>query len=156
MSNIDEQYQQALDYIYSFIDYSLTRNLRYSAEKFNLSRMAAFIALLGNPQNDYKVIHVAGTKGKGSTCAMLTSILTSAGFKTGFYSSPHMLDFNDYPLFGILSEEVIFDVNVANGLRKSSSCNDSINVDFNSQNVVDKLAKNVRFTKSLLKNGIVS
>ena len=95
MQNIDEQYQQALDYIYSFIDYSLTRNLRYSAEKFNLDRMVAFMRLLGNPQNDYKVIHVAGTKGKGSTSAMLNSILTNAGYKTGFYSSPHMLDFNE-------------------------------------------------------------
>jgi dihydrofolate synthase/folylpolyglutamate synthase len=95
MQNIDEQYQKALDYIYSFIDYSLTRNLRYSAEKFNLDRMFAFMQLLGNPQNDYKVIHVAGTKGKGSTSAMLTSILSSAGLKTGFYSSPHMLEFNE-------------------------------------------------------------
>ena len=95
MQNIDEQYQQALDYIYSFIDYSLTRNLRYSAEKFNLVRMVDFMRLLGNPQNDYKVIHVAGTKGKGSTSAMLTSILNSAGYKTGFYSSPHMLEFNE-------------------------------------------------------------
>ncbi len=95
MQNIDENYQQALDYLYSFIDYSLTRNLRYSAEKFNLSRMAAFMQLLGNPQDDYKVIHVAGTKGKGSTSAMLTSILTSAGYKTGFYSSPHVLVFNE-------------------------------------------------------------
>ncbi|BBB48569.1 bifunctional folylpolyglutamate synthase/dihydrofolate synthase [Pelolinea submarina] len=95
MQNIDEQYQLALDYIYSFIDYSLTRNLRYSAEKFNLSRMVTFMQLLGNPQLDYKVIHVAGTKGKGSTSAMLTSILTSAGIKTGFYSSPHMLEFNE-------------------------------------------------------------
>ena len=95
MQNIEEQYQQALDYLYSFIDYSLTRNLRYSAEKFNLKRMVSFMQRLGNPQNDYKVIHVAGTKGKGSTSAMLTSILTSAGYETGFYSSPHMLDFNE-------------------------------------------------------------
>ena len=95
MQNSDEQYQQALDYIYSFIDYSLTRNLRYSAEKFNLDRMVDFMQLLGNPQNDYKVIHVAGTKGKGSTSAMLNSILNSAGYKTGFYSSPHMLEFNE-------------------------------------------------------------
>lgn len=95
MQNIDTQYQEALNYLYSFIDYSLTRNLRYSAEKFNLSRMAAFMGLLSNPQNNYKVIHVAGTKGKGSTSAMLTSILSSAGYKTGFYSSPHMIEFNE-------------------------------------------------------------
>ncbi len=85
-------YSQALDYIYSFVDFSLTRNLRYSPEKFDLSRMREFLRLMGNPQKHYKVIHVAGTKGKGSTCAMLASILNQNGFTTGFYSSPHMID----------------------------------------------------------------
>ena len=93
MKNPENSYQEALDYIYSFINYSLTRNLRYSAEKFNLDRMVRFMDLLGNPQRNYKVIHVAGTKGKGSTSAMLTGILTQAGYKTGFYSSPHMIEF---------------------------------------------------------------
>ncbi|MDK2982465.1 MAG: dihydrofolate synthase / folylpolyglutamate synthase [Chloroflexota bacterium] len=112
MPNIEEQYQQALDYIYSFIDYSLTRNLRYSADKFNLDRMVAFMQLLGNPQNDYKVIHVAGTKGKGSTSAMLTSILTCAGYKVGFYSSPHMLDFNERIRIGdaLISNQQLVDL----------------------------------------------
>lgn len=90
-----KNYQEALDYLYSFVDYSLTRNLRYSPEKFNLSRMTGLLQLLGNPQNNYKIIHVAGTKGKGSICAMLNSILTRAGYKAGFYSSPHMIDFNE-------------------------------------------------------------
>jgi dihydrofolate synthase / folylpolyglutamate synthase len=88
-------YSQALDYIYSFVDYSLTKNLRYSPEKFNLGRMEKFLELLGNPQRDYKVIHVAGTKGKGSTCAMLASILSQNGFITGLYTSPHMNEFTE-------------------------------------------------------------
>ncbi len=95
MKKIEQQYQQALDYIYSFIDYSLTRNLRYSVEKFNLDRMKQFLQLIGNPQVNFKSIHVAGTKGKGSTCAMLTSILSNGGYRTGFYSSPHMIDFTE-------------------------------------------------------------
>jgi len=95
MKKNEQQYQQALDYIYSFIDYSLTRNLRYSVEKFNLDRMKQFLQLIGNPQANYKSIHVAGTKGKGSTCAMLTSILANGGYRTGFYSSPHMIDFTE-------------------------------------------------------------
>lgn len=86
-------YSQALDYIYSFVDYSLTRNLRYSPEKFDLKRMNKFLELMDNPQNNFKVVHVAGTKGKGSTAAMITSILSESGYKTGFYSSPHMIDF---------------------------------------------------------------
>lgn len=101
MQNQDLLYEKALDYIYSFIDHSLTRNLRYSPKKFNLDRMKAFMDVLGNPQNAYKVIHVAGTKGKGSTCAMLTGILTAAGYKTGFYSSPHMIDFRERIRIGI-------------------------------------------------------
>ncbi len=88
-------YSQALDYIYSFVDYSLTRNLRYSPEKFDLKRMRAFLELLNNPQENFKVIHVAGTKGKGSTAAMIASILEANSFKTGFYTSPHMIDFSE-------------------------------------------------------------
>jgi len=95
MEKTKQRYQQALDYIYSFIDYSMTRNLRYSAEKFNLDRMRKFLQKIGNPQTDYEAIHVAGTKGKGSTSAMLTSILTNGGYRTGFYSSPHMINFNE-------------------------------------------------------------
>ncbi len=90
-----KDYTSALDYIYSFIDYSLTKNLRYSPEKFNLDRMFNFLNLIGNPQNNYKIIHVAGTKGKGSICAMITSILTQAGFHVGFYSSPHIINFTE-------------------------------------------------------------
>lgn len=95
MQKQEQLYEQALDYIYSFIDHSLTRNLRYSPEKFNLDRMKSFMEIIGNPQRDYKVIHVAGTKGKGSTCAILNSILTASGYNTGFYASPHMIDFRE-------------------------------------------------------------
>jgi len=88
-------YSQALDYIYSFIDFSLTKNLRYSPEKFDLGRMRKYLDLLDNPQENFKVIHVAGTKGKGSTAAMIASILGASHYKTGFYTSPHMIDFNE-------------------------------------------------------------
>lgn len=88
-----QEYQNTLDYLYSFVDYSLTRNLQFSADKFDLSRMAALLNLLGNPHLQYPVIHVAGTKGKGSTAAMIASVLQAAGYKTGFYISPHLEDF---------------------------------------------------------------
>jgi len=92
---IERDYEKSLDFIYSFIDLSITRNLRYSPEKFDLSRMFKLMALLGDPQLDYDVIHVAGTKGKGSICAMAASIMNEAGYKVGFYSSPHMIDFRE-------------------------------------------------------------
>ncbi|HAD05740.1 MAG TPA: bifunctional folylpolyglutamate synthase/dihydrofolate synthase [Anaerolineaceae bacterium] len=88
-----QEYQNTLDYLYSFVDYSLTRNLQFSADKFDLSRMAALLNFLGNPHLQYPVIHVAGTKGKGSTAAMIASVLQAAGYKTGFYISPHLEDF---------------------------------------------------------------
>jgi len=105
------RYQEALDYIYSFVDYSLTKNLRYSPEKFNLSRMYRFLELIGNPHQDYATIHVAGTKGKGSICAMISSILSHSGYITGFYSSPHMIYFTERIRIGdqLISQKEIAD-----------------------------------------------
>lgn len=97
-NNIDHKstaYQEALDYIYRFVDYSLTRNFNFSAEDFNLERMRAFLNLLGNPHLKYRVIHVAGTKGKGSVSAFLASALHAGGYLTGFYSSPHLQDYTE-------------------------------------------------------------
>ncbi len=89
----EKSYQDTLDYLYRFVDYSLTRNLQFSADKFDLSRMAALLEKLGNPQEKYPVVHIAGTKGKGSTAAMIAAVLQAAGYKTGFYISPHLEDF---------------------------------------------------------------
>src|SRR5450759_950831 len=86
-------YQEALDYLYSFIDYSLTRSFRYSPEKFNLDRVVVLLERLGNPHQAYPVIHVAGTKGKGSVSALCASALRLAGYRTGLYTSPHLEDF---------------------------------------------------------------
>ncbi len=91
--DINEQYQRVLDYLFSFVDYSLTRQLTYSPEKFNLGRMVALMDALGNPQQKYPVIHVTGTKGKGSTSAMIASILQQAGYQVGLYTSPHLIDY---------------------------------------------------------------
>lgn len=70
-----------------------------SQGKFHISlgldRISKVLELLANPQDSLKVIHVAGTNGKGSTCAMLSSILTEAGYKTGFYSSPHLVEYTE-------------------------------------------------------------
>lgn len=93
MTDIEIEYQETLDYLYSFVDYSLTRNLRYAPDKFDLGRMCALMQDLGDPHKKYPVVHVAGTKGKGSTAAMIASVLQSAGYKVGFYTSPHLIDF---------------------------------------------------------------
>lgn len=95
MENVEAAYQSTLDYLYSFVDYSLTRSLRYSPEKFDLGRMAALAEALGAPHQRYPVVHVAGTKGKGSTCAMIASVLQAAGYQVGLYTSPHLVDYTE-------------------------------------------------------------
>ncbi len=86
-------YQSTLDYLYSFVDYSMTKSVRYSPEQFNLQRMRDFVQALGAPHNSYPMIHIAGTKGKGSTSAMCASALQAAGHKVGLYTSPHLVDY---------------------------------------------------------------
>ena len=60
-----------------------------------LCSMEELMHRLGDPQNELRFIHVAGTNGKGSVCAMLASVLTNAGYQTGLYTSPHLLRVNE-------------------------------------------------------------
>jgi dihydrofolate synthase / folylpolyglutamate synthase len=86
-------YQATLDYLYRFVDFSLTKAVRYSPEQFNLQRMYDFVQALGEPHKAYPIIHIAGTKGKGSTSAMCASVLRAAGYSVGLYTSPHLVDY---------------------------------------------------------------
>lgn len=69
-------------------------------EPFKLDRIRAIMDALGNPQNTYPVVHIAGSKGKGSTCLMLESILRSCGYTPGLYTSPHLVDERERILIG--------------------------------------------------------
>ena len=93
MTNTETAYNQALDYLYSFVDYSLKHSSELAKAEFNLDRMFALMELLGDPQAKYPIIHVAGTKGKGSVSALCASALQVAGYKVGLYTSPHLLDY---------------------------------------------------------------
>ncbi len=86
-------YNKALDYLYSFVDYSLKHSSELAKADFNLDRMFALMESLGNPQNQYPIIHVAGTKGKGSVSALCASALKAASYQVGLYTSPHLLDY---------------------------------------------------------------
>jgi dihydrofolate synthase/folylpolyglutamate synthase len=86
-------YNRALDYLYSYIDYSLKKSSELARAHFELGRMRALMELLGNPQESHPIIHVAGTKGKGSTAALAASALQAAGYRTGLYTSPHLQDY---------------------------------------------------------------
>ncbi len=81
---------EALEYLVSRIDYERSLTIPYGQRTFKLDRMRNLLERLGCPQLAYPVVHVAGTKGKGSTSAMIASMLTAAGYRTGLYSSPHL------------------------------------------------------------------
>jgi len=85
-------YQEALDYILRFADYE---RLPRSGIVWDVARIERLLGRLGNPQDAARSIHVAGTKGKGSTAAMISSILKQAGYKVGLYTSPHLLSYTE-------------------------------------------------------------
>ncbi len=88
-------YQQALDYIYSYIDYEVEPRLAYSEANYDLRRMYELLARLGNPHLKARSVHIAGTKGKGSVAAMIASALKASGYSTGLYTSPHLTFLNE-------------------------------------------------------------
>ena len=90
----DSPFDQALDFIYSFIDYEKKRDPHMKIT-WDLRRVELLLAKLGNPHLQAKTVHIAGSKGKGSTAAMTASVLTKAGYTTGLYTSPHLHFFNE-------------------------------------------------------------
>jgi dihydrofolate synthase/folylpolyglutamate synthase len=87
---VPADYQVALDYLYSFINYESKPPPSPEHARFNLDRMRTLLRELGDPQARYPSVVIAGTKGKGSTCALLESILRAAGYRTGLFTSPHL------------------------------------------------------------------
>ena len=79
-------YQEAIDWLYE---------LRLLGSKLGLENPRQLAAHAGNPHQSLKIIHVAGTNGKGSVCAMLESIYRDAGYKTGLFTSPHLVSFRE-------------------------------------------------------------
>ncbi|MFQ6043463.1 MAG: bifunctional folylpolyglutamate synthase/dihydrofolate synthase [Candidatus Poribacteria bacterium] len=84
-------YKTAVNYLESFIDYEKKTNYSYNPRLWNLERMRLLLHYLGQPHQKLKTIHIAGSKGKGSTAAMIHAILKASGYKTGLYTSPHLV-----------------------------------------------------------------
>ncbi|MBQ9184710.1 MAG: bifunctional folylpolyglutamate synthase/dihydrofolate synthase [Bacteroidales bacterium] len=91
----EAEYKSLLDGI--FLRFPSVQNAGFTGDAYKpgLDRMSQFLELLGNPQSAYKCIHVAGTNGKGSVCNMLASVLAAKGYRTGLYTSPHIIDFRE-------------------------------------------------------------
>lgn len=86
-------YQETINYLYALLPVFHREGAK--AFKPNLDNTIALCAYLGNPQHKFRSIHVAGTNGKGSTSHYMASILQSAGYKTGLYTSPHLKDYTE-------------------------------------------------------------
>jgi dihydrofolate synthase / folylpolyglutamate synthase len=86
-------YQQTLDYLFTRLP--MFSRLGAAAFKKDLTNTIRLCDALNNPQNSFKSVHIAGTNGKGSTSHMLASVLQTAGYKTGLYTSPHLKDFRE-------------------------------------------------------------
>jgi dihydrofolate synthase/folylpolyglutamate synthase len=85
-------YRESLEYLLRFADYE---RLPRSGIVWDLKRVERLLARLGDPQYSARTVHVAGTKGKGSTAAIIASVLKSAGYKVGLYTSPHLLSYTE-------------------------------------------------------------
>lgn len=85
--------KEVTDWLYTQVP--VYQNHGSLAYKPNLKRINLFVNYLGNPQNNFKSIHVAGTNGKGSTCHMSASILQESGYIVGLYTSPHLKNFSE-------------------------------------------------------------
>ena len=86
-------FQEAIDYLYSQLP--VFQRVGAAAYKKDLGNTIALCKVLGNPQNRFRSVHIAGTNGKGSTSHLLASFLQEAGYKTGLYTSPHLKDFRE-------------------------------------------------------------
>ncbi|MFC2037879.1 bifunctional folylpolyglutamate synthase/dihydrofolate synthase [Chloroflexota bacterium] len=88
-------WRDTLRYIYHFTDYERRGLAAYAPEFYNLERVHRLLALLGDPQQSFQAVHIAGTKGKGSTAAMIESVLRAAGYRSALYTSPHLHTFRE-------------------------------------------------------------
>jgi len=90
-----DTYEAALEYLFSVTDYEKMQHVRYNADTFNLDRMRNLLERLGSPDQGLRTVHVAGTKGKGSTAAIVHALALGCGLKVGLYTSPHLLDIRE-------------------------------------------------------------
>lgn len=90
-----ENIDSALDWIYSFTNLELSRKKRKFTKNYKLKKIQNLLKKLENPQNNQIIIHIAGSKGKGSVAYILNNFFINSGFKTALYTSPHLFEVNE-------------------------------------------------------------
>src|SRR5215813_3492800 len=88
-------YNEALEYLAQFINYEARQPVSYAPEHFNVQAFAEFLQTLGSPHLAFPSVHIAGSKGKGSTAAMVASMLSQAGLRTGLFTKPHLISIRE-------------------------------------------------------------
>ncbi|MBI3864591.1 MAG: bifunctional folylpolyglutamate synthase/dihydrofolate synthase [Planctomycetia bacterium] len=95
MTRTVESYEQAVEFLFNRVNFERLSGMQYSADDFKLDRMRDLLRRLGDPHESIPAVHIAGTKGKGSTAAYTAAILTAAGFRVGLFTSPHISAFEE-------------------------------------------------------------
>jgi len=90
-----KSYKDALKYLTTRTDYERQKRVSYNVTTFNLNRMNKLLSLLGKPHKKLDAVHIAGTKGKGSTATMLAKMLEANDYKVGLYTSPHVIELHE-------------------------------------------------------------
>ena len=106
---------------------NLEKRTTYTVREYRLDRMKALLDYIGNPQENYKTIHIAGSKGKGSTAALIANALSAVGKKTGLYMSPHLINYRErFTLSGTFIEDKILieAANIFTNMIRGFSFND--------------------------------
>lgn len=88
-------FNRAMKTLSTLADFERLRIVRYNSQNFDLDRMRSLLKKIGNPHEAFRSIHIAGTKGKGSTAAMIAAMLQTNGYKVGLYTSPHLVDIRE-------------------------------------------------------------
>ena len=86
----NDLYRRALDFLYKRTNYETFQKIPYEEMQNNLLRLKDFLTFLGNPEKNFKIVHIAGTKGKGTVCASLDALLRARGRRVGLFTSPHI------------------------------------------------------------------
>jgi len=109
VESVQDAYAQALRFIFHHADYARTLPDRYTPDVYDTSRVERLLRALGRPQDRFASVHIAGTKGKGSTAAMVEAMLRAAGHRTALFTSPSLHTTREYFRINgeLLSEEEI-------------------------------------------------
>lgn len=90
-----ESYEQAVEFLFSRVNYERLSGMQYTGDDFKLDRMRELLRRLGDPHETIPAVHIAGTKGKGSTAALTAQILSTAGIRAALFTSPHISAFEE-------------------------------------------------------------